>query len=333
MVLEPLDVGAREPDAPFHAAPIGIGRVDANGRLAELNPEFARLLGVLTQPALHRTLDEIAPSTDDRWRNIVAAARDTPGLSRRMVTVGAPSDPRSLEVLAWSSAPGGSRSFVTLLVSQLPADRSSAWMTGAVERARFAREIHDGLAQDLWLAKLTASKLERHPTLDKDARALCVELLRSIDAGLSEARTAVLAMRSTDEPTITLSELISRQVNEFSDRFGIRIESHVGEGQAIPARVSVEMLRILQEALNNVRKHAAARHVVVRVERRRASIDLSVRDDGVGFDPTVKTGGYGQQSMHERAQSIGARLTIASVPGQGTTMILRVPVSQLVSQR
>lgn len=201
------------------------------------------------------------------------------------------------------------------------------------ERARLAREIHDGLAQDLWLAKLTASKLARHPALDAEARALCDELLRSIDAGLAEARSAVLAMRASNEPTITLAELVERHVDEFSDRFGIRVDRHVEVGEPIPPRVSVEMLRILQEAMNNVRKHASARRIIVRVEHRRTSLLLSVRDNGVGFDQTVVASGYGRQSMHERAQSIGARLMIASIPGRGTTVTLRVPAAQLVTHR
>jgi two-component system sensor histidine kinase UhpB len=87
-------------------------------------------------------------------------------------------------------------------------------------------------------------------------------------------------------------------------------------------------MRVVGEALNNVRKHAAARRVLVRMEQRANSIALSVRDDGVGFDPGQTSDGFGRQSMHERAQSIGARLSIASTPGRGTTVRLRVPLGQ-----
>jgi signal transduction histidine kinase len=140
-------------------------------------------------------------------------------------------------------------------------------------------------------------------------------------------------MRPDVDQTITLSELVERQVEEFSDRFGLRVECHVEEGRPVPSRVSLEILRVLQEALNNVRKHANAGRITVRVEHRRASVVLTVRDDGLGFDPTIANSGYGRQSMYERAQSIGARLTIASVPGRGTTVTLRVPAGQLVTHR
>jgi signal transduction histidine kinase len=201
---------------------------------------------------------------------------------------------------------------------------------GVAERARLAREIHDGLVQDLWFAKLTASKLARHPSLDSDARALAEDLLRSIDSGLAEARTAVVALQARFEHAITLAELVERQVEEFSDRFGIRVECHVGDVPPVPPRVSLEMLRVLQEALNNVRKHANARRVAVTVEEQRGAIKLSVRDDGAGFDPATASSGFGRQSMYERAQSIGARLAISSAAGRGTTITLRVPAAQLV---
>jgi signal transduction histidine kinase len=323
--------GARELDALFQAAPIGMARVDASGMVTALNAEFGRMIGVPVPVALHRTLDEIAPSIDGRWREILGTARDTPGLSRRTVTVSAPPDGRSLEVVGWASTEAGEMPGVTLLVSEVPTDRETTSLIETIERARFAREIHDGLAQDLWLAKLTATKLARLPTLDAEGQAMCADLLQAIDAGLTEARTAVMAMRS--EPTITLAELIERQVDEFSDRFGIRAECDLPDGHQVPPRIAVEMLGVVQEALNNVRKHACARRVMVRMETRRTSVVLSVRDDGNGFDPAIASVGYGRQSMHERAQSIGARLRIASLPGRGTTVTLRVPVAQLVTQR
>jgi signal transduction histidine kinase len=269
---------------------------------------------------------------NDSWHQVVQSTQNGSRVRRWSVVVGKPPDRRSLDVVGWASAPAD-ESVVHLLVSETPPDRATQSLSSVVERARLAREIHDGLAQDLWLAKMTAAKLARHPGLDPEARALCDELLRSIDSGLAEARTAVLSMSSAAEGIITLSELMERQVEEFSDRFGLRVNAHIEEGQAVPPRVSIEMLRILQEALNNVRKHATARRIIVRLHYRRGSLVLSIRDNGIGFDPEIVERGFGRQSMHVRAQSIGARLKIASVPGHGTTVTLRVPASQLVELR
>lgn len=320
-------------DAQVQSAPVGLGQIDASGALTSLNEEFARLFGLGVQDALHRPLHQLPPALKECWHEIAGTMQSRTGLNRWKVIVGVPPDRRSLEVVGWASEEGNGIPVVRLFVSELPPDGDSQSLSGADERARLAREIHDGLAQDLWLAKLAASKLARHPSLDDEGRALCEELLRSIDSGLAEARTAVLAMRPHDASTISLAELVERQVEEFADRFGIRVDSHVQQVRPVPPRVSIEILRILQEALNNVRKHANARRTIVRVDDRRTSLMLSIRDDGIGFDPAIAAGGYGRQSMHERAQSIGARLMIESVPGSGTTVTLRVPVAQLVTHR
>ena len=142
-----------------------------------------------------------------------------------------------------------------------------------------------------------------------------------------------MAMRSADVPTPPFSELLKRHVHEFSDRFGIRTECDVDDGPPVQPRVAIEMLRVVQEALNNVRKHARPGRAAIRLEERRGSIVLSIRDDGVGFDPAIESGGYGRQSMHQRAQSIGGRLTIASSPGRGTSVTLRVPTVQTGQRR
>jgi signal transduction histidine kinase len=199
---------------------------------------------------------------------------------------------------------------------------------GNADRAHLARELHDGLAQDLWVAKLTASQLLQHESLDEHARGLCASLLRSIDSALTEARSAVAAMRPGSGRTTRLPGLLREQIDDFAARFGTPVELVIEGEPIVTDRVSVELLRILQEALNNVRKHACAKRVVVELRSRRSTLVLSVRDDGVGFDPSAVTPGYGRDSMAERAELIGARLTITSAPGRGTHLTLRVPLQR-----
>jgi signal transduction histidine kinase len=138
-----------------------------------------------------------------------------------------------------------------------------------------------------------------------------------------------MATSSFHEATTTLAALILKQVEEFSDRFGIRTDCELEEVDKVPPRMSVEILRIVQEALNNARKHASARRVVVRMELRGGGVVVSVADDGMGFDPAVASPGYGRQSMQERAESLNGELTITSAPGLGTTVRLQVPVARL----
>jgi signal transduction histidine kinase len=116
-------------------------------------------------------------------------------------------------------------------------------------------------------------------------------------------------------------------VEDFGDRFGLRAEFElVGEGPALSARAQAELLRILQEALNNVRKHADATVVRVRVSSDAGTASLVVTDNGRGFEPAeVDDGRYGLQSMRERAELIGGRLAVESHPQDGTRVRVDVP--------
>ena len=274
------------------------------------------------------------PAPIARGATIIGRVTEASGLRRWRLILRPATGERMLNVAGWADRDGpASPSVVLLMTEPPPVGGASSVEIGSsleigIERARVAREIHDGLAQDLWLAKLAASRLAGHPTLDEAGRSLCADLLRSIDSGLAEARTAFLAMRAGASSTITMSELIRRQAEEFSDRFGIRVECDLDDASPVSPHIAVEVMRVVGEALNNVRKHAASRRVLVRMEQQARSIMLSIRDDGVGFDPAQCTDGFGRQSMHERAELIGGRLSIASTPGRGTTVRLRVPLAQ-----
>jgi signal transduction histidine kinase len=192
------------------------------------------------------------------------------------------------------------------------------------ERARIAREIHDGLAQDLWYAKLKQSRLAQRLTSDEDSRVLSDEVADAIDAALAEARRAVVAMRPGAEPG-HLPDMIARQVEDFSDRFAVRAEITTrGPVPQLEPKAQAEVLRIVQEALTNVRKHADATVVRVGIETG-ADLTVTIADNGRGFQPGVMTGGFGLDSMRQRAELIGARLTVSSEPQDGTRIELVAP--------
>ena len=201
------------------------------------------------------------------------------------------------------------------------------------ERTRLSRELHDGLAQDLWLAKLKSGRLAALPDLGPEGRTLAGELGEAIDAGLVDAQQAVAALRLSAGPAGTLSEVMSRSVDEFADRFGLRAEF---EGQPdlprLSPRVQAEALRIAQEALNNVRRHADATVVRVRAAVEDGRLVLVVHDNGRGFDPaSVGRSAFGLASMRERAGLIGGELRIESRPLDGTRVSLLVPVALVVA--
>ncbi|HET9879550.1 MAG TPA: ATP-binding protein [Candidatus Limnocylindria bacterium] len=196
------------------------------------------------------------------------------------------------------------------------------------ERARLAREIHDGLAQDLWYAKLKQTRLEQAGPLTAEQALLAHEVIDAIDAALAEARQAVMAMRlAGDAP---LDVLLERYVEDFADRFGIRAGVHRdGELPTLSTRTQAEVLRIVQEALNNVRKHADATAVRVALVAEAASLRVTIVDNGRGFDPRTEVGsGFGMESMRQRAALIGAEIDVDARPQDGTRLALTIPLSQ-----
>ena len=197
------------------------------------------------------------------------------------------------------------------------------------ERARLSRELHDGLAQELWLAKLKSGRLAALPDLAPAATALVAELGTAIDAGLADAQQAVAALRDSSETTGTLREVMSRSVDEFADRCGMRVEFECPSRlPSLPTRAQAEALRIVQEALNNVRRHADATVVRLRAGVEDGRLIVTVGDNGRGFDPdAVGRGAYGLTSMRERAGLIGAELRIESRPSDGTRVSLLVPLA------
>jgi signal transduction histidine kinase len=193
------------------------------------------------------------------------------------------------------------------------------------ERSRLAREIHDGLAQDLWYAKLKQSRLLQLTDLhtDAEARGLAADVATALDSALAEARQAIMALRPAGEGT--LLEVLERYVDDFSDRFGIRAQfaAH-GTLPQIDARAQAEVLRVVQEALNNVRRHADATLISVEVRNDGETPTIRVTDNGRGFEPATRTGGYGLRSMEERVQLIGGELSVRSAPHDGTTVEVRL---------
>jgi signal transduction histidine kinase len=201
------------------------------------------------------------------------------------------------------------------------------------ERAHLSRELHDGLAQNLWFAKLKVGRLSALPDLGLEAGGLVEDLEGAIDAGLAEAHQAVYALRVSGEPTGPLWDVIARYVGDFADRFGLRAEVECPSGRSgLCPRAEAELLRVAQEALNNVRRHADATVVRVRATVEDGRLELLVGDNGCGFNPdAVGDRAYGVASMRERIALIGGELHIDSRPLDGTRVRMVVPLPQASS--
>jgi len=192
-----------------------------------------------------------------------------------------------------------------------------------LERARLAREIHDGIAQELWLARLTTGRLAESTDLRTEDRKIVNRLDGILDRALAEARQAVVTLQPTSDERF--GELLHRYVDDYADHFGMDIECSIKTDASPEPHAQAELLRICREALNNARKHADATRVEVTLGEDAGSLMLSVWDNGAGFNPAQTTSGFGLQSMRDRAQALGAQLDLQSAPMDGTKVAVRLP--------
>ena len=203
------------------------------------------------------------------------------------------------------------------------------------ERGRIAREMHDGLAQVLGYLNLQVQTLE---TLLKRGKqeALQAELeqmRQAVQAAHADVRENILSLRTTLANEKGLASAIDEYLNEFGiqTRIEARFINEVEGPLNLASLAEVQLVCILQETLTNVRKHAQANFVSVRIAQKHNAnqceyLLMEVVDDGVGF--VSQTGGkrsFGLQTMHERAQAVGGELQVQSVPGQGTSISCRLP--------
>ncbi len=193
------------------------------------------------------------------------------------------------------------------------------------ERQRLARNLHDAINQSLFSAGLIAEVLPRLWDRDQEEARRSLEDLRKLTRGaMAEMRALLAELRPSTLTDAELGDLLRLLGNAFIGRTNIPARVTVQGKGALPADVQVAIYRVCQEALNNIAKHAGASMVEINLKHEENAIELVVRDDGQGFDPErTASGHYGLSMMHERAEAVGAQLSITSQPGQGTELTIR----------
>jgi signal transduction histidine kinase len=197
------------------------------------------------------------------------------------------------------------------------------------ERQRLARELHDAVTQTLFSSSLIADVLprlwERDPT---ESRRRLDELRELTRGALAEMRTLLYELRPTALTEAPLGDLLRQLVEATIGHARLPVSLTVEGQRLLPSDVQVALYRIAQEALNNVVKHARAGRAAVSLVYRADGVELCVRDDGQGFDPSQRPPGHlGVGIMGDRAAAVGAGLAIASQPGQGTTVTATWPAN------
>lgn len=199
------------------------------------------------------------------------------------------------------------------------------------ERARLAREIHDGPAQALSNAILQIEIVERLLARDPALAGAELRLLRDVlRRELGDVREYVSQLRPHILTDQGLTAAIRDNAAQVGSMLGIPIKVDLDPAiDSLPGSADMVVLRIVQETLQNVRKHAEAAQVVILATCEDDNVTVEIRDDGRGFNPAgvdrAKHRAFGIQFMRERAESIGARFEVRSQPGDGTLVRLVIP--------
>jgi signal transduction histidine kinase len=198
------------------------------------------------------------------------------------------------------------------------------------ERQRWARELHDDTLQSLGALRIALSSAERSAR-PEEVKRVVHEATDQLEQDIANLRALITDLRPASLDELGTQAAIEALV-ERSQRYGIEVDvsielEHEGGPQSRRHTPELELAiyRIVQEALTNAAKHGRARRAVIEIREEAEMVHLTVRDDGVGFDPEAATGGFGLMGIRERLDLLGGELVIDSAPGRGTLIRARIP--------
>jgi signal transduction histidine kinase len=202
----------------------------------------------------------------------------------------------------------------------------------AQERLRIAHEVHDGIAQVLGYVNTKVQAANAYLSQGKtdEAGSQLNELALAARDAYADLRESLVNLRTLPSAERTVSSVLEEYLDRWKASSGISTQLRIDPELRIPPGIELQLIRIVQEALTNVRKHARATAAKVDIRRRDGHVVGVVSDDGVGFNPEARPRSdfprFGLSTMRERAESIGGTLRVSSVPGQGTTVAFELPV-------
>ncbi len=198
------------------------------------------------------------------------------------------------------------------------------------ERHRLARDLHDELGALLTSAKLDAARIKSRLTgTAPEALNLLAHLVSTLNSGIALGRRIIEDLRPSALSNLGLVATLEILTREFADQSGVAVHCAL-EPVELQAPAELMVYRLVQEAITNITKYARASNVWLDMRMCNGFVEVSVRDDGVGFDATVSPrSAYGLVGMRFRVEAEGGSLTVSSVPGQGTKILARLPASTL----
>ena len=199
------------------------------------------------------------------------------------------------------------------------------------ERSRIAAELHDSLGQTLAMIKNSAVAGTRHTHDPAAAQAQLEQITQQSTHAIGEVREIAYNLRPYLLDRLGLTKALRSMLHKIADSSGLAITAELDpiDGR-FPPEAEMSIYRIVQESFNNVLKHADARHVLVRLQTAPATVDLTIQDDGKGFDPAMSNQGerrgFGLLGIAERVRLLTGTCTLQSKPGAGTTVSIHLPL-------
>ena len=314
----------------FETAAVGAAQADpTTGRLLRVNDKLCRFLGYGRDELLSMTFFDVT-HPDDRAPDREGFSRLLRDEIREYITEKryVRKDGRVVWALLAVALVRGrnGRPLQTVAITQDITERKrleeSLREIREAERRRIARELHDVVLQDLMgtLQGLQATQVESEkPGLEQEIAAL--------RRAVGSLRNAIYDLRlEKEQPFVRAVESLVELNRQLTPEREIRLTVRDGFPPELPDGADVELLRVLQEALINARRHSAARRVEVILSTERRAVQAEVADDGRGFDPASVQEGLGISGMRERASALGGRLEIESAPGEGTSVKVEAPL-------
>ena len=204
--------------------------------------------------------------------------------------------------------------------------------------AECARELHDGVTQEVWYLQAELSALaQRLPDSQEGVLAEINRLCKVAQDAYQELRETINHLSARGTGNMDLAAELRELVSKFSETLGMEVDFKLDTGQqavVTPARVTREVRRLVQEALWNSWRHSMSRRASVSLRRSRIGLIVTISDDGCGFQAgEAGENHYGLRNMRERAEDIGGKLYVASGTGKGTRVTLHLPTDTLESMK
>jgi nitrate/nitrite-specific signal transduction histidine kinase len=204
------------------------------------------------------------------------------------------------------------------------------------ERERIAREMHDSLAQVLGYVntKVQATEVLLANGQVEKASANLGQMADAARSAYADVREGILSLRTSLDGDRGFTDTLRDYLQLWQEQSGVKAELEAPEAVEgrLPALAEVQLLRIVQEALSNIRKHAGASHARVQLQLEDGQMVTTIRDDGAGFTPEERTHRglprFGMSTMRERAESLGGTFAVDSTPGDGATVTVRLPLER-----